>query len=383
MATRLFVLAFLSVPFLIQAQESNFSPKVWKVIENRWRESQPVTVVYTNSGQVIAGQQMHASADSLYICGREGLPVGTNWTDELVPVPVNEIDYVLFQKGGNPLGRDKRASTLDFPSSNARYSEPHVQLRKASVYADSLVYPPDLESALSYSKVLKQAFPQKRVRYSLGVNFGRDVVIDEIQKTIEGSPLASSYESYGGHVNLEFLDLSFRLFDRLIIGGSLFSRRSYTTLYGSDSNELRQISYDYSIDFVEHRVYTEYAILHTDRYFSRNIELIAGAGLLLGKPEWRLFYDFFNIQDPDNNYQGYPYYSHNDLLLGLQLKGAFHYYFFPGMSIWTALDVNLNQPFVVPEQELPTSLNQDPLILSEHELGFSSVRFKLGLSIYL
>jgi hypothetical protein len=65
------------------------------------------------------------------------------------------------------------------------------------------------------------------------------------------------------------------------------------------------------------------------------------------------------------------------------LKGAFHYYIFPGLSLWPALEVNFNQPFVVPEQELRTIRNQDPLYLPEHELGFSSVRFKLGLSLYL
>ncbi len=51
-------------------------------------------------------------------------------------------------------------------------------------------------------------------------------------------------------------------------------------------------------------------------------------------------------------------------------------------EIQNAIDLNLNQPFVVPEQELPTSGEQEPFILPEHELGLSGVRFMLGLSIY-
>ena len=40
----------------IRAQQTDYSPEMWTVIENRWRESQPVIVVYTRSGEVEAGQ---------------------------------------------------------------------------------------------------------------------------------------------------------------------------------------------------------------------------------------------------------------------------------------------------------------------------------------
>jgi len=96
--------------------------------------------------------------------------VGTQWADDLKTVYVYDIDSVLFQEGGNKLERDKKSNTLVFPSSNAPYSEPHVKLRKASVYVDSLIVPPDLEMAIIHSRVMKQAFRKKRVRYSVGVN---------------------------------------------------------------------------------------------------------------------------------------------------------------------------------------------------------------------
>ncbi len=133
---------------------------------------------------------------------------------------------------------------------------------------------------------------------------------------------------------------------------------------------------------MEHRLYAEYAILNTDRFYSRKFEVIAGAGLLLGNPEWSFGYSYYNVQNPDNESDGNLYYSYSDNLLGLQLKAACHYYLFPGLSIWTVIDLNLNQPFVVPEKEFPTSGEREPFILPEHELGFSSIRFMLGLSIY-
>ena len=365
-----------------RAQQTDYSPELWRVIENRWRESQPVIVVYTRSGEVVAGQQIHASSDSLYIYPGDGLPVGTLWADDLEAVYINEIDSVLFQKGGNKLGRDKRSNTLVFPSTNARYSEPHIQLRKASVYEDSLIVPPDLVMAIIHSRVMKQAFRRKRIRYSFGVNFGSDVLISEIQKAIGESSLPYSYDSYGGNVNGEFLDFSIRFFDRLIIGGSLFSRSNHANVYGYSNNSVYDINYSYRVNYVEHRLYAEYALINTDRFYSRKFELIAGAGMLFGNPEWEFGYGYHNVMIPD--YESDEYFSsdYSDKLLGLQLKGAFHYYFFPGLSIWTAIDLNLNQPFVVPEQELPTSGEQESIILPEHELGFSCVRFKLGLSIY-
>ncbi len=366
----------------IRAQQSDYSPELWTVIENRWRESQPVIVVYTRSGEVVAGQQIHASSDSLFIYPGDGLPVGTQWADGLKTVYVNEIDSVLFQEGGNKLGRDKRSNTLVFPSTNARYSEQHLKLRKASVYEDSLIVPPDLEVAIIHSRVMKQAFRKKRVRYSIGVNFGSDVLLNEIQNAIGESSLPYSSESYGGNVNGELLDLSFRFFDRLIIGGSLFSRSNHANINGYSNNSTYNINYYFWVDYVEHRLYAEYALLNTDRFYSRKFEVIAGAGLLLGNPEWNFGYSYYDVQNPDYESDGEFNYNYSDNLLGLQLKAAFHYYFFPGLSIWTAIDLNLNQPFVVPEQELPISGEQEPIILPEHELGFSCVRFKLGLSIY-
>lgn len=366
----------------IHAQESDYSSELWAVIENRWRESQPVIVAYTRTGEVVAGQQIHASSDSLFIYPEDGLPLGTQWADALKAVYIKDIDSVLFQEGGNKLGRDKRSNMMVFPTANARYSEAHLKLRKNSVYEDSLVFPPDLDQAIDHSKVMKQAFRKKRFRYSIGVNFGSDVLLNEIQNAIGESSLPYSYESYGGNVNGEFLDISFRFFDRLIIGGSLSSRRNYTEIYGQAGNSAYDLSYYYQVDYLEHKLYAEYAILNTDRFFSRKFEVIAGAGLLLGNPNWSFNFSYYDIQNPDYESPGYAYYNYSDNILGLQLKTAFHYYFFPGLSIWTAIDLNLNQAFVVPEQELPAPGGQDPYILPEHELGFSCVRFKLGLSIY-
>jgi hypothetical protein len=363
------------------AQHSNYSPELWTVIENRWRESQPVVVVYTRSGEVVAGQQIHASSDSLFIYPCDGLPVGALWADDLKAVYINEIDSVLFQKGGNRLVRDKRSHTLEFPSTNARYSEPHVQLRKASVYEDSLIITPDLEMAISHSKVMNQTFRRKRVRYSTGVNYGRDVITNDIKSMLQGTSLPKSYESYGEHTNVEFLDLSVRVMDRLILGGSILTRTSFTNVYTYTYDE-GDVYYNLDVSYREHKVYAEYAIVKTDRFFSRKFEVLAGAGLLIGLPEWRFNFSYYNYEDPENIEGGDLYYNYDDILLGAQIKGAFHYYFFPGLSLWTAIDFNLVQPFVISERELNVPDGVSPITIPQHELGFSSVRFKLGLSIY-
>jgi len=366
----------------IRAQQSDYSPKLWTVIENRWRESQPVIVVYSGSDEVFAGQQIHASSDSLFIYPGDGLPVGTQWVNDLDVVYVNEIDSVLFQEGGNKLTRNKRSKMLVFPSGNARYSAPHVRIREASVYEDSLYVPSDLDMAIKRSKVMKQAFRQKRFRYSLGVSFGRDVISENLDNMLDESSLPQSYDSYGAYTNGEFLDLSFRVLDRLILGGSLVTRNSYTNVYGHSNDQVSDFHYNLNVDYREHKVYAEYAIVKTDRFFSRRFEILAGSGLLIGLPEWRLGINYYNYEDPENVIFGDWYQNFDDLLWGMQLKAAFHYYFIPGFSIWTAIDLNLLQPFVVPELELSIPELEGSITLPEHELDFSSVRFKLGLSIY-
>lgn len=380
--TTLFLLTLCVLMAEVRAQQSGYSPELWTVIESRWRESQPVVVAYTRSGEVIAGQQIHASSDSLFIYPDDGLPVGTQWAENLEAVSVNEIDSVLFQEGGNRLIRDKKADAMVFPSPDARYSEAHVLLRNGSVYKDSLFDPPDLEVAISQSKVMRKAFRQKRIRYSLGVSFGRDVVSEDLANMLDGTSLSQSYESYGAYTNGEFLDFSFRVLDRLILGGSLVTRNSYTNVYGYSNDQVSDMNYNLNVDYREHKVYAEYALVKTDRFFSRRFEVLAGAGLLIGLPEWRMSLSYYNYEDPENIIWGDWYRNYDDLLLGMQLKAAFHYYFIPGFSIWTALDLNLIQPFVVPEQELSIPEFEESITLPEHKLDFSSVRFKLGLSIY-
>jgi hypothetical protein len=365
------------------AQLSEFSPDKWDHIEKRWLDSQPVVIVYTRSQHILSGQLIHASSDSVFIYPGTGLPVGPEWPSDLVSIHVKDINHVLLQTGGNKVWRKKRSKSLVFPSSNPAFSEPHIILHAGSVYEDSLYKPDVLEEAFAFSHVLRQAYPKKRFRYSIGANFGGDVVMDEIRKAMDESGLPGPDYDWSNNNTLEFLDFSVRLTNRLFLGASLLSRNTNSHVSGYAYNEVWDIGYDYHLDYREHRIYTEYTLLSPDRYFYRKFEVIAGAGLLLARPEWGMGYNYWDVQNPDYDADPYQYFSHSANLLGLQLKTAFHYYLFPGLSIWSALDVNLNQPFVVPEQELPTTPDLDPILLPEHELGFSSVRFKLGLSLYL
>jgi len=143
------------------------------------------------------------------------------------------------------------------------------------------------------------------------------------------------------------------------------------------------MNYDCLIDFTEHRIYTEYAFIHVDRYFTKKYELLAGAGYLMGRPEWSCSYYFNDYTDPDNWIYDNAYHFQEDNLHGVQLRSAFHYYLFPGFSLWTGLEANLFKPWTIETVEFPTSDPGINISFEEHTLNFSSVRFKFGVSIYL
>jgi len=360
-----------------------FDKQDWTAIESRWMECQPATIAYLKSGEIVSGQQIFTNEDSIYLYPFTGLPIGPQWKGHLIVIHVNDIDSLLFQKGGNKMTRSKQAESYLFPVPDARFSEPHLLLRKESVYSDTLVYPHQLDRAIKYSTVLRHAFPQKRIRISFGLGFGGDVVTEDILEMLGGTSLPYPHDSYGGsNVSAELLDLSVRFRDRIIVGGQLLARQIESGVYSYSYNSMREVNYSYSLNFREHRIYGEYAILHTDRYFLRRFEVLAGVGLLISKPEIRFSYSHYNTEDFDNVYGGNWYYNYEDLLLGAQLKATIHYYIIRGLSIWTGLEANLYPTFIVPAQEISVSGIEDTILLPEHGLNFSCVRFKLGISLY-
>ena len=377
---RIFLFCLVSLAILWHTDAQDSAPD--DAIKARWLRSQPVIVSYSRSGVTTTGQQIHLDKDSLYIYPASGIPVGPDWYDKLLKVSLNDVDHVLLQKGGNRYTRDKRAVSYKIPDSFSQLSESIIAIRDASVYRDSLVNPPDLDEAFSHSKVLRRAFPRKHVRISFGLGFGGNGITDDMEEAVEGTPLPTPYTYRDPNVSAELLDISVRLYDRFIIGGQLHSQFIDAYANGYASSPGQDINYDYSVQYTEHIIYAEYAILNTDRYFARNIELIAGVGLLLSKPYYWFSYSYYNHEDPDNPLDSHSDYSSYENLQGWQLRSAFHYYFLRGFSLWTGLNVNLYPPYVIPAMELPVPGEGENIIVHEHGLGFSSVRFKLGLSFY-
>ncbi len=140
--------------------------------------------------------------------------------------------------------------------------------------------------------------------------------------------------------------------------------------------------FNYGINLTENRLYAEVALFHVDRYLTRPFEVLVGAGLLLSNADWDLNYNYANLEDPDNIIGDYIYTSQNYQFQGLQLRSAFHYYFFSGLSCFAGFEANLYPSFTVSSLELPSPVIGETIVMPEHQLNFTSVRVKLGVSIY-
>jgi hypothetical protein len=377
-------LLVFSLPLLGQESlENGFDHDKWMSVMNRWIRAQPAVVLKSDSGTQYYGQPIHASADTLYLYASTGFPVGPDWLNELDAIPLNIINEVLMQKGGNRVTRSHRAVSLVVPSTNRLQDPAFNFVRRGSVYSDSLVSPNELGDAFPHSKVLRQAFPDKHFRLSIGLGFGGNRATGDAEEALGSSPLPNPYEGYGRSATLDFLDLSWRFHDRFIVGGELFSRRLNSNIYGDNYGVEQSMSYNYALSFMEQRIYAEYAIFHVDRYFTRRTEVLAGAGLLMGEPMVSMSYYYSDYSDPDNIFYGDITYTQEDNLFGFQLSGTYHIYFFPGLSLWTGLEVNLYKPWIVEAVEFPTSDPDVPMLLQEHSLSLSGMRLKFGVSIYL
>lgn len=355
-------------------------------INNRWIESQPVIMVFSNDDYYIAGQPFHASIDTLYLYPSLGLPVGESLFQDLEKVAINEIDSVRLQKGGNLMTRSRSSRIYQIPKNNSKlyYTAPFQAVKTSAVYQDELVFPESIEDAFPHSKVMRQAFPKKHLRISFGVGFGGDRAIIDAQEGIESSQLSLPWGAYGQNVTVDILDISWRFMDRFIVGGRLLGRNYSGHVWGDFyDGQFTDYHYSYDMKFVEKGFYGEYAFLYPNRFFARRIDLLAGAGLLMGKPEWSIYYYFFDATDQDNVVHDEVRHEQTDNIFGFQLRTAFHYYIFPGFSLWTGLEANLYAPWTIEAVDLPRTNPDVPLHLPEHSLDFSVVRFKLGIAIYL
>jgi len=382
------IVIFLVITFNLELSgqrfvDPGFEEEEWASIRSRWIWAQPYIIVISGSGSQFSGQPLHASIDTLYILPAFDIPAGKEWTDHIEAVPFSVIDHILLQKGGNRVTRSHRATRLVL-SAGDKYFIPEFQaLRNASVYNDSLVRPQKLEEAFIHSRALRQAFPDKHLKVSTGIGFGKSRVQADAEQALEQSQLPHPYGSYGDGRILYQVDVSWRFWDRVIIGGDLFTNHFYFNILGDSYVNNESVYYNYNINFYNYGVYAEYAFFHVNRYFTGKFELLAGAGFLMGKPDWSIHYNYDRVEEPDTYFSDYIDYAKEGNINGLQFRSAFHYYFFPGASIWTGAEVNLYRPWIVESVELSDTDPNVPLVLQEHTLSFSLVKLKFGVSIYL
>lgn len=365
------------------ANESDMGSEAMEVIHRRWIASQPAAIVLTKDGKQYSGQPVHAGIDTLYLSASGGFPVGPDCYNNLHRIPFHEVDKVLIQKGGNLVTRSRKAESFNIPVENKYFTPGYQALRKAVVYPDSLLIPNTLEEAFPHSPVLRRVFPHKHLRISFSAGFGGDAVLNDARKALLSSTLPNPEDGYDNVAGIDFLDVSWRFGDRVILGAQLAARINSSTLYAYGQAPDFSNGYQYDVYYHEHRVYAEYAFFHVDRFFTKRWEFLVGTGLLMGRPEWTLFYNYDEYSDPDNPVYGTETHRQADPLWGFQLRTSFHYYIFPGLSLWTGLEGNIYGPWSIHQVEVPSNNPSVSLVLQEHTLNFSSVRFKLGVSIYL
>lgn len=365
------------------SDQQGFTPEQWTKISDKWLSSQSAVMVSTYEGKHLFGQPVHAGLYTLYLSESTILPVGPDWFASIHEIPFHEIEKVLVQKGGNLATRAKKSKEYRIPKKSMYVSQGYQELKKSSIFRDSLVYPDKIEDAFLHSPALRQVYPIKRLRISISAGFGGDGVTADARAALEASPLPRPEDGYGSTAAIEILDVSWRFMNRIIIGGQLAARNTSGTLYAYNNREFFYSSYNYDVNYLEHRLYAEYAFFHVDRYFTKRWELLAGAGALFGRPQWSLYYNYDEYSDPDNPVYGEERLEQADPLMGFQIRSAFHLYIFPGFSLWSGLEANFIGPWTIHQVEIPSNIPSVPIVLQEHTLSFSSVRFKLGVSIYL
>jgi hypothetical protein len=388
----LLLILFILKGMLLQAQGSDparksdpqfgFDQSAWESVVDRWIRSQPVVVAYRKDGGITAGQPIRFGHQDFLIYTELGIPAGEGWQDKIISLPVEEVDSLALQKGGNRVTRAKKASLFNMPA-DLYYEKSRHKLESSSVYQDSVVADVELSEAFRYSKVLRQVYPRKHLRLSFGVGMGGDVITDDVVSALENSTLGPPDYYYGTQVSLEFVDMAIRFADRFLVGWQYVGIREYTSMWAYHIEDNFNYDYSYDIDFSEFRIYGEVALFPVDRYFTRRFEVLAGAGFLLARPRSNFYYSYYYFEEPDTNLSDYSQFESKASLPGMQLRGAFHYYFFRGLSVFAGLEMNLYQHWTLPEHELPYPWQEQDLSFPAQELVFNSLRFKLGIGIYL
>ncbi len=367
-----------------EAEEFGLTSRQADALRKRWNSSQPVVVLNVGGATPVTGQPVYFGRDSIQVYPKTRLPAGGDWQKDVVAVSLSEVTGMALQPGGNWIRRSGRSRFYALkPAGTETTAKAIRKLHNAAVYRDSLVPAQELPDAFSHSRVLRQVFPDKHFRISLGVGLGGDVVADDVDAALSSSPLGKPEYGYGQTADFEWADLAIRVFGRVMVGWRYSAFPDYASWYYYSSGKEEYYNYSYRIGIYEHRLYGEYGLFNVDRYFSRPFEWTVGAGITLARTEKSFDYYYEDFSNPDQIGSAYLNDQMTYRITGVHLKSMFHYFFIPGLSLYAGLEASIYQKWIIPEQALPGGGTGGQMILPEYGISLNSIRFRAGVSIYL
>ncbi len=413
-------------PSLLLAQEQElhygFTPNDWININKRWEDLKPKIEVFMNNGDTITGQLAYVKDNQIVVFTGYGLLLDNIDTSCLIDIPLDTIKYILYNKGGskhiwmiagaislgvagslggltlyggwsyipgivlgglgtgggaligNKIQKSSKTETI--------YPGEKSVLKESAILSGKMDLPNNIDLLLASSRAVRKVFPDKHLRISFGMSIGPDMVNKGLTDMIESTSLPEITEYRYGPIAFEFFDISWRFNDRLILGGQIYlNRGDYTYLFYSEYHynnpPVKNISYNYNIQFFESRIYCEYAIKPITRFFTKKHELLLGVGILTSHPYIDIDYAYV----PDGNIE-YIGNKSDKTVSGVQARSSFHYYPYPGFSLFAGVEANFYKGLTIQEINLPTATPGISINIPSHKLNFSTVRLKIGTSIY-
>ncbi len=402
-----------------------FDSTEWESINARWEKLRPGIIVVLNNKDTISGQLIYSQETQIVLYTGQGSIFNNLNEEELQEIPLKNIDHIIYDKGGpkytglisgalsmgaagtvgglvlaggwsyipgvilggigtgggawagNKMQKASRKKTI-LPGE-------FYSLKSKALLAEKIRLPGALDLLVTKSPLVRKVFPDKHLRISFGLNAGPNTIKKELISIFESSSLPEMTEYRSGSFAFDFFDLSWRLNDKFILGAQIhLNMDSYTYLFYSEyfynNPPANDIYYSYDIQLYESRIYCEYAIKPVNRYFSKKHELLVGGGIIFSNPIVDFSYSYVPNEFSGNNEYIKKY--TDKTVIGAQARAAFHYYPFPGFSLFGGAEINVYQNLAIESYTLPTS---DPGIyhtIPEHKLNFSALRLKVGASMY-
>jgi hypothetical protein len=414
------LLLLLACSVVALAQEGpSFSEEDTKRNEKRWQWHQPYAEVCLQNGDTLAGQPLHFDMDTLYLLPSRSIPLLPD--TDMLSIPFTRIDSIWIERGGRitmaqtsgiilgiaagtlagfavagPVGallggnvigvsggfagaglHNKSCSEeLHLNKDDPGYQEELNTLRKWSVFKDSLVFSNDLSDLPAHSQAMRRAYPEKKFRISLAMNWGPPMMKNRLAAALEDAGLPPWNDYWDRGLGSELIDLSLKVSHHWKAGLSCMWTYESVVIANSYAYEVDKTDYTYVLDFTDIRLYGEYVFRPVDRFFTSRKELYVGGGLVLSLPQ--LYTDIYLADVPENGIYRSANRNLKASLLGLQCRAGYHHYLARNFSLSGGLEVNLYPDLKVPELEA----QYGTVAMSAHRLNYSHFRLKIGAHLY-